>query len=487
MDMTRLTETLQETLGSSLPGILGALGILVIGWIVATVIRAGVRKGLGFLQLNKRMETTTGTGMDLEGSTASALYYLILLFVLVGFFNALNLELVSGPLRGMLDQVLIFAPKLVAGGVLLLVAWVLATVVRTVVSKALHATTLDDKISSEAGMSPMSDNLGNVLFWLIILLFLPGILGTLELTGILTPVQGMVNEMMGLLPNIFGAVIIGGVGWFVAKIVRDLVSNLLAAGGADGIGEKVGLRGTMSLSKLVGLITYILIFVPALIAALQALNIEVITVPATQMLNSMMGAIPNIFAAAIILTVAFFVSRLISELISNLLGGMGFDQLPSKVGLGQVFEGGVTPSQLVGKILVFFIMLFATVEAANRLGFDQLSQLVAMFIQFGGQVLLGSAIIGVGFWLSNLACDAIQRVGGSNAGMLAGIARFAILGLVLAMGLRAMGLADDIVNLAFGLTLGAIAVAIALSFGLGGREAAGKQMEHWLGRMRGER
>ncbi len=486
MDMTKLTETLQETLGSSLPGILGALGVLIIGWFVATVIRAGVRKGLGLLQLNKRLGTTTGTQMDVEGGTATALYYLVLLFVLVGFFNALNLELVSGPLRGFLDQVLAFAPKIVAGGVLLLVAWVLATVVRTLVSKALQATSLDDKLSSEAGMSPMSENLGNVLFWLIILLFLPGILGTLELEGILAPVQGMVNEMMGMLPNVFGALIIGGVGWFVAKIVRDLVSNLLAAGGADGMGEQVGLRGTMSLSKLVGLVIYILIFVPALIAALQALNIEVITVPATQMLSSMMSAIPNIFAAAIILAVAFFVSRLISHLISNLLGGMGFDQLPSKVGIGQVFEG-VTPSQLVGKVIVFFIMLFATVEAANRLGFEQLSQLVAMFIQFGGQVLLGTAIIGVGFWLSNIACEAIQRVGGSNAGMLAGIARFSILGLVLAMGLRAMGLADDIVNLAFGLTLGAIAVAIALSFGLGGREAAGKQMEHWLGRMRGER
>ena len=63
--------------------------------------------------------------------------------------------------------------------------------------------------------------------------------------------------MMGMLPNVFGALIIGGVGWFVAKIVRDLVSNLLAAGGADGMGEQVGLRGTMSLSKLVGLIVSI--------------------------------------------------------------------------------------------------------------------------------------------------------------------------------------------------------------------------------------
>ena len=126
MDMTKLTETLQETLGSSLPGILGALGILIIGWFVAIVIRAGVRKGLGFLQLNKRLGSTTGTQMDVEGGTATALYYLVLLFVLVGFFNALDLELVSGPLRGMLDQVLAFAPKIVAGGVLLLVAWVLS-------------------------------------------------------------------------------------------------------------------------------------------------------------------------------------------------------------------------------------------------------------------------------------------------------------------------------------------------------------------------
>ena len=71
-----------------------------------------------------------------------------------------------------------------------------------------------------------------------------------------------------------------------------------------------------------------------------------------------------------------------------------------------------------------------------------------------------------------------------SGGRRTAVARGAILGLVLAMGLRAMGIADDIVNLAFGLTLGAVAVALALSFGLGGREAAGRQMEYWLARLR---
>ena len=487
MDMSKLTETLQVNLGETLPNVLGALGILILGWIVALVVRAGIRKGLGMLNVNQRLRSTTGTTMDVEGGTAVGIYYLILLLVLVAFFNALHLEMVSGPLGTLVDQVMAFVPKLVAGGILMLIVWIIATVLRTLVSKALQSTSMDEKLSAGAGVRPISANLGNVVFWLVVLLFLPAILGTLEIDGLLVPVQNMVNEMLSMLPNIFGAVLIGVAGWFLAKIVRDLVSNLLTAAGTDRLGEQIGLRGTMSLSHLLALVVYILILVPAVVAALQALEIEVITGPATDMLNTVMSAIPDIFAAAIILGIAFAISRLVSQIVASLLGGLGFDALPEKLGLGQAFTGQTTPSSVVGKVLAFFIMLFAVVEAANQLGFHQVSELVTMFIEFGSQVLLGSAIIAIGFWLSNLAYETIIRVHGANSGGVANIARFAILGLVLAMGLRAMGLANEIVNLAFGLTLGAIAVAVALSFGLGGREAAGKQMEHWLSQARGER
>ncbi|WNM58377.1 mechanosensitive ion channel [Candidatus Nitrospira allomarina] len=485
--MSKLTETLQVNLGETLPNVLGALGILLLGWIVALLVRAGIRKALGMLNVNQRLRSTTGTTMDVEGGTAVGIYYLILLLVLVAFFNALHLEMVSGPLGTLVDQVMAFVPKLVAGGILMLIVWIIATVLRTLVAKALQSTTMDEKLSAGAGVRPISANLGNVVFWLVVLLFLPAILGTLEIDGLLVPVQNMVNEMLSMLPNIFGAVLIGVAGWFLAKIVRDLVSNLLTAAGTDRLGEQIGLRGTMSLSHLLALVVYILILVPAVVAALQALEIDVITGPATDMLNTMMSAIPDIFAAAIILGIAFAISRLVSQIVASLLGGLGFDALPEKLGLGQAFTGQTTPSSVVGSVLAFFIMLFAVVEAANQLGFHQVSELVTMFIEFGSQVLLGSAIIAIGFWLSNLAYETIIRVHGVNSGGVASIARFAILGLVLAMGLRAMGLANEIVNLAFGLTLGAIAVAVALSFGLGGREAAGKQMEYWLSQARGER
>jgi hypothetical protein len=486
MDVSTLYGSLASQLGQTIPGIAGALFILVGGWFIALVLRAIVRRGLHALGLNERIESTTGNAIDVEGGTASIFYYVILALVLVAFFNALNLQQVSGSMQTLVDQILGFAPKLVAAGVLLLVAWILATIARAIVSKALAATSIDDRLSSEAGMRPISESLGSVLYWLVILLFLPGILGALEMKGLLDPVQSMVDQILSMLPNVLGAAVIGGVGWFVARILRDLVSNLLAASGADRLGERAGLQGNTTLSKLIGLVVYVFVLVPALIAALNALAIEAISVPATQMLGAFMAAIPNVFGAAVILAVAYMVSSFIAELAASLLGGAGFDRLPDQIGIGAVVPADYTPSELVGRLVVFFVMLFATVEAANRLGFEQVSELIAMLIEFGGQVLLGLVIIAAGFWLSNLASDAIRRVSGDGSAGVAGIARFAILGIVVAMGLRAMGLADDIVNLAFGLTLGAVAVAVALSFGLGGRDAAGRQMEHWLGRLRGE-
>ena len=123
-------------------------------------------------------------------------------------------------------------------------------------------------------------------------------------------------------------------------------------------------------------------------------------------------------------------------------------------------------------------MLFATVEAASMLGFAGINALLQQFIDFGADVLLGLVILAVGWWLADVAGRAIERSSPESRG-LARLARFAILGLVTAMGLRAMGVADDIVNLAFGLVLGAIAVAVALAFGLGGRDAAGKLAQRW--------
>ncbi len=131
-------------------------------------------------------------------------------------------------------------------------------------------------------------------------------------------------------------------------------------------------------------------------------------------------------------------------------------------------------------------MLFAVSEAADRLGFDQISGLIAMFIHFGANILLGAVILVIGFWLANVVANVVQRGEYNSSRWLGSLVRVLIIGLVLALGLRAMGIADSIVNLAFGLTLGAVAVAFALAFGLGGRQPAERLLSDLLDKAKKE-
>lgn len=473
--MTDFFNSIQQNLGEAFPGMVGAILFLVIGWIVALVLRAAVRKALELVKINDVFKNK----MDVARGVSKLVYYVVMLFVLLGVFNALNLNIVSEPISNLINQFLDFLPKLIAGVVLTIIVWLFARIARDVVSGALAASGLDSKVGSAE--RPFSQTVGNVIYGAVFLLFLPAILGVFEIEGLIKPAEGMIDSIFGFVPNLIAAALIGFVGWFIAKIVRDLIANLLAAAGADGIGEHVGLQGNFSLSKLVGLVAYIFILLPAIVSALKALEMEAVSAPATEMLAAILTALPNIIAAVIILTITFLVARLVSGLVLKLLQGIGFDNIPAKLGLN--FNGKKTPSEFAASTVVFFMMLFATVEAAARLGFAEISRLVTFFIEFGGQVLLGSGIIAIGLWIANLVYASMQKSTSGSSSWTAGLVRVVILGLVFAIGLRSMGVANDIINMAFGLTLGAAAVAVALSFGIGGREAAGRLMSSWVDKL----
>ena len=484
MDLRAFVDAMLGTMGAQIPQILGAIAIFALGWLLAVLARATVRRVLSVLTLNSRIEKTTGVPLDAESPAALAVFWVIILAVSVAALNALDLSGLSGPLAGILADILGFLPRLLAGSVLALVAWLIASLIRAGAHKVLEATPLNTKLTEQAGMAPMSQSVGNVLFWLVILLFLPAILAALQLHGLLEPMQSMLGKMLDMVPNVFGAVLIGVVGWLVARIVRGLVGNLAANMGLDKLNREAGMDGSVKFSSLAGTLVYIMILVPSLIAALDALKIETISKPATSMLNQMLSAVPHIIIAAVILLVTWYLVRFAGDLIAKLLQNAGIDAWPAKLGMGQALAGSLRPSHLAGVLIVFFGMLLAVVESANQLGFAQVGQLVDTFIRFGGDLLLGGAVLVIGLWLANVAHAALSQASEGRA-YLANAARIVIVGLVIAMGLRAMGIANEIVQLAFGLSLGAVAVAVALSFGLGGREAAGKLMEHWLGKLRG--
>jgi hypothetical protein len=225
-----------------------------------------------------------------------------------------------------------------------------------------------------------------------------------------------------------------------------------------------------------------------LISGLNALGLDAVTRPASNMLDTMLAAVPGIFAATLVLGIAYFVGRLVSSLVANLLRGAGFNSLVSRLGVkGADGQSGRDAAAAAGYVMLVVIMFFAVIEASGLLGFETMGSVFAELLVFGGHGLMGLVIFAAGLYLANLAGTAIAAGNMPQASILALAARGAILVLAGAMALRELGVADEIITLAFGLTLGAIAVAAAVAFGLGGRELAARQLEEWHTTMRGER
>ncbi|MBD1928430.1 mechanosensitive ion channel [Trichocoleus sp. FACHB-90] len=526
-------------LGSSLVDLLKAILTLVVGLIVASLVAAAVRGLLNRTNIDNRIASwvTGRQGADappVEKWVSSLVFWLIMLFAIVAFLQTLRLTAVAGPLNTLLEQVTQFLPKLVSAAILVGVAWLLATLVKLVVTRGLRALRIDERLGEQVGGTSrgnlgdpavetprtnpyaLSDTLANALYWFIFLLFLPLVLDALQLQQALGPVNNLLNQILGAIPNILTAVIIGAAGWLLAQVVRRIVTNLLAATGTDRLGARFGISratGGQSLSWLIGTVVFVLILIPTAIASLNALGIAAISVPAIAMLTQILNAIPLIFTAGLILAIAYVIGHFVSELVTNILTSIGFNNIFYWLGIqprpstrrstgvlppaveGQTPPTGQatvlqqpttttttrTPSEIVGIVALVGIMLFATLAAVQVLNIPALTALVGGIIVILGRILAGLVVFAIGLYLANLAFNLINSSGNPQARILAQAARIAIIALVSAMALQQMGIASDIVNLAFGLLLGAIAVAIALAFGLGGREIAAGQVREWLG------
>jgi hypothetical protein len=499
-----------------LPTLLAALAVLVIGWLIALIVSSLVRGLLKRITLDDRIanmirgEQAGPERIPLENWISSVVFWLLIFITIVIFLQVLNLTIVSQPLSLLLSQILGFIPGVLGALVLLFVAWLVATFLRMVVTRVLTASGLARRVSTDAQVKTpdrvaLSQTLGNIVYWLVFLLFLPAILDALNLEGILLPVQRVVDEILGVLPNLLGAAIIVAIGYLVARIVRQIVANVLSGLGIDRLGAQAGATGTAGqtrLSEVIATIVFVLILIPVAIAGLNALDIPAISEPASNMLNTLLDALPAIFGAFLLIAVAFFVARIVGQFVATILAGLGFDRLFSSIGLFRTPltvkpasavatypETGaepvtLTPSRIVGYLVTITILLFAVMEAADLLGFEFLATLISQFIVAAGQVLLGLVIFGIGLYLAELADRVIRGSGASNANILAPAARIGIMIFAGALALRQMGIAEDIVNLAFGLLLGAVAVAAAIAFGLGGREAAARQLERWQADLR---
>lgn len=508
------------TLGSiNLVDIGISLLILLVGYLIALFAQSLVKSLLKKTDFDNKIASWVtgrsdgGENIPVENWVGTAVFWIIFLFAIIGFLERLQLTAASTPLTTLLNEITIFFPRILAALILLGIAWVVATVCKAVTVRILNGFRVDERLNQQVNDGTtqadfsLSETFGNAIYWFIFLLFLLPVLDTLSLQGLLAPVQQMLNQVLFILPNILAAILIAAAGWVIAQIVRRIVTNLLIAVGTDRLGRRFGLGDAangQSLSSIIGTVVYVLILIPIAIAALNALKIEAISVPAIEMLSRILNIIPQLFAAGVILAVAYVIGRFVSDLVTSVLTSFGFNRLFYWLGLqstppheetvvGTDHQVRVvdttspsttrTPSEIVGIIAFVGIMLFAIVTATDILQLTSLTLILEQIILIAGRVLIGVVIFAVGLYFANLAHRLVLSSGTGNSKLLAQAARVAIIIFVGAMALQQMGIGSDIVNLAFGLLLGAIAVAVAISFGLGGRDIAAEKIRETLSKV----
>jgi hypothetical protein len=378
-------------------------------------------------------------------------------------------------------------PKLLGAVAVIVIGWLVAKLVAWGLRKAVDSLSIAKSVNVSAGMGvpTLGENLGKAVYWVVILIALTSALGLLGMESTVAPLTNMVDLFLAFLPNLVGAGLIFGIGYIFASIARRAVTSVLTVARLDTLIEKAGLAqvtNMQTLPNVIGLLVFVLILLPVSIASLDALKMEAVSVPATKMLEGILYAIPNIFIAGIVLLIASVVARFVGDFLQQLLPQFGVDEAVNKLGLlgTTASDTGLSGSIVIAKVASFLIILFGAIEAAHLLQFDTVSEILTTILEIGGSVIFGAIIIGFGIWVAGLVARAMSSTGeGTTVDTVAKFVKWAIIVLAVSIGLRQMGLANEIIVMGFSLGLGAIAVAGAIAFGLGGREWASKKLEEW--------
>jgi hypothetical protein len=202
--------------------------------------------------------------------------------------------------------------------------------------------------------------------------------------------------------------------------------------------------------------------------------------------------IPALFGAAVVLTAGYFVARLAQRGMHRLLRRVHLNEALQKGGVAPPLDQyGVplTPSRVLGNVVFWFIIFTAVLVAANALGIDYLGQAFAELVSYVPSVIAAVVIVILGLVLGDLVAALIAASAGALAGAstLARVGKGGVVLLAVFMSLQELGVATGIVTTAFAIIFGAIALALALSFGLGNRELAGEVTRRWYEDWRAER
>lgn len=380
-------------------------------------------------------------------------------------------------LTNLLSSILGGIGSIVAAALILVIAFIAAAIVKSLVLKLIDKTKLKDiltKVDTESKPGSAKEFIGKLVYLLVFLLFVPGIFSALGLGSVMAPISNILNTIWGYVPNIVAAVIVLVVGNLIAKLVRQLLVPVFDKLNINKLQEKAGIevKGADKLSNTLAYIVYVLILIPTVIMALTVLNITVISTPAVSMLSTVIGFIPNIVIGLVIIVIGCMIGKLVGQIVTKLIASAGLDA--KLQGLLDDKNQKFVLSKVTGGVVYAVVVIFFVVEGLNVLKLDVLTQIGAVIIAYMPTVLAAVLILAATLIVSSMAEKALRKNGLNTYAV---VVKVAIIVVGVFMILSQLGIAAEIVNSAFVLIVAALAVAFAIAFGVGGKEFAAKALK----------
>lgn len=213
---------------------------------------------------------------------------------------------------------------------------------------------------------------------------------------------------------------------------------------------------------------------------LQSLIVE----PVREMLTRMVGYLPTLLGALIILIVGWIIAKTIRGIVNRVLKIIRFEKLADKAGISEILRKGdlkATTCEVLSGLVYWLVIIMVLVMVVNALGMPQASSILESLFTYIPNVIAAIFVLVIGMFLASFV-SGIVRTAASNANLpkpdiLAGISRWAIIIFAATISLKELGIAPLLVTTTFNIIFGGVCLAVALAFGLGGKDAVAKYLE----------
>ncbi|HFI2446931.1 TPA: mechanosensitive ion channel [Streptococcus suis] len=368
--------------------------------------------------------------------------------------------------------------------VLVIIAFALAGLLRKLTLSGLNKIQFSQKLQ-EWGVIKPEDNgqsliktLGQLVYFLVILFFLPSILSGLNISSTVDPISSMFEKFFAFIPNMIAAGLILFVGTFFCKFIKGLLTGVLERLDIDAWYTKVTGQEKLpfdskQIISVLSTVVYVLIFIPILTLALETLGITSISQPIVTILNQVIGILPNVLVALVLIAVGSFVAKLIGNLLENLLETAGINNYSKYLFAKE--EANFELSAIITQVVRAIIIVFFFIQAIQVLNLQVFNAVGSALLAYLPSLISAIAIVILAIIASNLVANFLQKV--TDSPLIITIVRYLMIVFAVFMALDQLKFAQHIVQSTFTIVLGALAVAFALAFGLGGRDFAARQLE----------